>query len=87
MGPTNPADAPPGTIRGDFGTVARAENLVHGSDGPESADARKIGLFFPALDLDLRRVPAGETRRRCRRPRRGADADPAPLVEVLAAGH
>lgn len=47
MGPTNPADAPPGTIRGDFGTFL-TENLVHGSDGPESA-AREIGLFFPGL--------------------------------------
>jgi nucleoside-diphosphate kinase len=47
MGPTNPAEAPPGTIRGDFGTVM-TENLVHGSDGPESA-AREIQLFFPYL--------------------------------------
>jgi nucleoside-diphosphate kinase len=47
MGPTNPAEAPPGTIRGDFGTVL-TENLVHGSDGPESA-AREIELFFPGL--------------------------------------
>lgn len=47
MGPTNPAEAPPGTIRGDYGTVM-TENLVHGSDGPESA-AREIGLFFPGL--------------------------------------
>jgi len=47
MGPTNPADAPPGTIRGDFGTIL-TENLVHGSDGPDSA-TREIALFFPAL--------------------------------------
>ncbi|MGH9292187.1 MAG: nucleoside-diphosphate kinase [Acidimicrobiales bacterium] len=47
MGPTNPAEAPPGTIRGDFGTLL-TENLVHGSDGPESA-AAEIGLFFPGL--------------------------------------
>lgn len=47
MGPTNPAEAPPGTIRGDFGTVM-TENLVHGSDGPESA-AREIEIFFPGL--------------------------------------
>jgi len=47
MGPTNPAEAPPGTIRGDYGTVM-TENLVHGSDGPESA-VREIGLFFPNL--------------------------------------
>ena len=47
MGPTNPAEAPPGTIRGDFGTVL-TENLVHGSDGPESAE-REIGIFFPGV--------------------------------------
>ncbi|HUZ19557.1 MAG TPA: nucleoside-diphosphate kinase [Acidimicrobiales bacterium] len=48
MGPTNPAEAPPGTIRGDLATET-GENLVHGSDGPESA-AREIALFFPSLD-------------------------------------
>lgn len=47
MGPTNPASAPPGTIRGDLGTET-TENLVHGSDGPESA-AREIAIFFPGL--------------------------------------
>jgi nucleoside-diphosphate kinase len=47
MGSTNPRDASPGTIRGDFGTIV-TENLVHGSDGPESA-AREIALFFPEL--------------------------------------
>jgi nucleoside-diphosphate kinase len=45
MGPTNPIDAPPGTIRGDFATVI-TENIVHGSDSPESA-ARELKLFFP----------------------------------------
>lgn len=45
MGVTNPAVAAPGTIRGDFGTVM-TENLVHGSDSPESAD-REIAIFFP----------------------------------------
>ena len=44
MGPTDPAAAPPGTIRGDFGTVI-TENLVHGSDSPESAE-RELSLFF-----------------------------------------
>jgi len=44
MGPTDPAVAPPGTIRGDFGTVI-TENLVHGSDSPESAE-RELKLFF-----------------------------------------
>jgi len=44
MGPTNPAEAPPGTIRGDFGTLL-TENIVHGSDSPKSAE-REIELFF-----------------------------------------
>ena len=47
MGPTDPASAPPGTIRGDYGTIM-TENLVHGSDSNESA-AREIGIFFPNL--------------------------------------
>ncbi len=45
IGPTDPATAPPGTIRGDYGTVV-TENLVHASDSPESA-SREIALFFP----------------------------------------
>jgi nucleoside-diphosphate kinase len=47
MGATNPRDAAPGTIRGDL-AVELTENLVHGSDGPESA-AREIARFFPGL--------------------------------------
>ena len=47
MGPTNPVDAPPGTIRGDLATVM-AENVIHGSDSPESA-LREIAIFFPDL--------------------------------------
>lgn len=47
MGKTNPRDADPGTIRGDL-ALETQENLVHGSDGPESA-AREIALFFPNL--------------------------------------
>ncbi|HEY7947983.1 MAG TPA: nucleoside-diphosphate kinase [Acidimicrobiales bacterium] len=47
MGPTNPADAPPGTIRGDLGTIL-TENLIHGSDSAESA-TREIGIFFPDM--------------------------------------
>jgi nucleoside-diphosphate kinase len=47
MGETNPRESAPGTIRGDYG-VLLTENLVHGSDGPESA-AREIGIFFPEL--------------------------------------
>ena len=46
MGATNPRQAAPGTIRGDL-AVELTENLVHGSDSPESA-AREIALFFPA---------------------------------------
>jgi len=45
MGSTDPAKSPPGTIRGDLGLLI-TENLVHGSDSPESA-ARELGLFFP----------------------------------------
>ena len=44
MGATNPRDAAPGTIRGDFGLTLDA-NIVHGSDSPESAE-REIGIFF-----------------------------------------
>ena len=44
MGPTNPVQAPPGSIRGDYATVI-TENIVHGSDSPESA-ARELKLFF-----------------------------------------
>jgi nucleoside-diphosphate kinase len=47
MGVTNPRDAAPGTIRGDYGLIV-TENLVHGSDGAESA-AREIAIFFPDL--------------------------------------
>lgn len=48
MGPTNPLDASPGTIRGDHGT-AITHNLIHGSDSLESA-ARELELFFPELE-------------------------------------
>jgi len=44
MGATNPRQAAPGTIRGDL-AIELTENLVHGSDSPESA-AREIALFF-----------------------------------------
>ncbi|HEY6674902.1 MAG TPA: nucleoside-diphosphate kinase [Rubrobacteraceae bacterium] len=46
MGATNPADAAPGTIRGDL-ALSMPDNLVHGSDSPESA-ARELELFFGA---------------------------------------
>ena len=48
MGATNPANAAPGTIRGDL-ALDTGENLVHGSDSAESA-AREIGIFVPGLD-------------------------------------
>lgn len=44
MGATNPLEAVPGSIRGDFATVI-TENIVHGSDSPESAE-REVNLFF-----------------------------------------
>lgn len=44
MGSTDPKKAAPGTIRGDFG-LAVTQNLVHGSDGPESAE-RELAIFF-----------------------------------------
>jgi nucleoside-diphosphate kinase len=49
MGATNPVDAAPGTIRGDL-ALAMPDNLVHGSDSPESAE-REIGLWFSADEL------------------------------------
>ena len=45
IGATNPVDAAPGTIRGDL-ALAMPDNLVHGSDSPETA-AREIALWFP----------------------------------------
>jgi nucleoside-diphosphate kinase len=49
MGATNPADSTPGSIRGDL-ALSMPDNLVHGSDSPESA-AREIGLWFPDAAL------------------------------------
>jgi len=46
MGSTNPKDAAPGTIRGDYGLTLDA-NVIHGSDSPESAE-REIAIFFGA---------------------------------------
>lgn len=45
MGATNPFNAAPGTIRGDFG-LDLTQNLIHGSDSPQSAQ-RELALFFP----------------------------------------
>jgi nucleoside-diphosphate kinase len=47
IGATNPLEAATGSIRGDF-ALEVGQNMVHGSDGPESAQ-REIGLFFPEL--------------------------------------
>lgn len=49
MGPTNGRQAPPGTIRGDYG-ISRQMNLIHGSDGPEAAK-REIQLYFRPEEL------------------------------------
>jgi nucleoside-diphosphate kinase len=48
IGATNPLDAAPGSIRGDF-AIEMGQNMVHGSDSPESA-AREAALFFGDLD-------------------------------------
>jgi nucleoside-diphosphate kinase len=47
IGATNPLEANTGSIRGDY-AVTVGQNMVHGSDAPESA-AREVGLFFPDL--------------------------------------
>jgi nucleoside-diphosphate kinase len=47
IGATNPIEAAPGSIRGDFGLEVQT-NLVHGADSPESAE-RETALFFPEL--------------------------------------
>lgn len=49
MGKTNPKDAEPGTIRGDY-TMFVSKNIIHGSDSPESAE-REISLFFQENEL------------------------------------
>ena len=49
LGATNPAEAEPGTIRADYAMQTRY-NLVHGSDGPDTAK-REIGLFFSPKDI------------------------------------
>ena len=49
IGATNPADAEPGSIRGDL-AMSMPDNLVHGSDSPESAE-REIALWFTADEL------------------------------------
>jgi nucleoside-diphosphate kinase len=48
IGATNPLEASPGSIRGDY-AIEVGQNMVHGSDSPESA-AREVSLFFPDLN-------------------------------------
>ena len=50
IGATNPLEATTGSIRGDF-AIAVGQNMVHGSDSPESG-LREAGLFFPGSSLD-----------------------------------
>ncbi|MUV39778.1 Nucleoside-diphosphate kinase [Lentibacillus sp. JNUCC-1] len=49
MGQTNPQEAAPGTVRGDYG-ITVGKNIIHGSDSPESAE-REIKLFFDEQEL------------------------------------
>ena len=56
MGPTNSAEAAPGTIRGDFG-MSFSNNLVHGSDGPESAE-KELALFFGEAEETVEWTPS-----------------------------
>ena len=49
MGATNPVEATPGTIRGDFGLTI-GMNLIHGSDSPESAET-ELALFFDESEI------------------------------------
>ncbi|MFD2829350.1 nucleoside-diphosphate kinase [Corticicoccus populi] len=49
VGSTNPQEASPGTIRGDFGLTV-GKNIIHGSDSPESAE-REINLFFDESEI------------------------------------
>lgn len=58
MGPTDPANAPDGTIRKQFGTSVR-HNAVHGSDSPQTA-AQEISFFFSGLELTGRPCTEGE---------------------------
>ena len=56
MGKTNARQAAPGTIRGDLG-MSFSNNLVHGSDGPESAE-QELGLFFAGAEELVEWTPA-----------------------------
>ena len=58
LGATNGAAAAPGTIRGDF-SISKQNNLIHGSDSPESAD-REIALWFDEGEVVDYRIAGGE---------------------------
>lgn len=49
MGPTNPLEAAPGTVRGDFG-LSVGQNIIHGSDSIASAE-REVGIFFAQEEI------------------------------------
>ena len=49
MGATNPLEAAPGTIRGDY-ALTMTQNVIHGSDAPASAE-REISVFFSATEI------------------------------------
>ena len=84
IGATNPLEAAPGSIRGDFGLEVQT-NLVHGSDSAESA-AREIGLFFPELGEPLI-LASGSPQRRAILEQLGVDFRvEAPDVEELTEG-
>ena len=53
IGPTDGRKAPPGTIRGDY-AISKSNNLVHGSDSPESAQ-RELAIWFPEGTVALTR--------------------------------
>jgi nucleoside-diphosphate kinase len=58
MGATNAAEAVPGTIRGDY-ALEIGFNIIHGSDGPETA-AQEINLFFKPEELVAYKLPTAE---------------------------
>lgn len=57
VGKTNPQEALPGTIRGDYGLIVD-KNIIHGSDSPESAE-REISLFFESEELTFYKKEIG----------------------------
>jgi nucleoside-diphosphate kinase len=57
IGPTDGRKAPPGTIRGDY-ALSKSNNLVHGSDSPESAE-RELAIWFPEGVVSWQRCDTG----------------------------